>query len=36
MPLDLFSPQVATAAQHPIFKMMSEEIYGPERAVLSQ
>ncbi|QJQ02326.1 glycosaminoglycan attachment site [Herbaspirillum rubrisubalbicans Os34] len=35
MPIDLFSPQVAIAAQHPIFRMMTEEIYGPERAELS-
>lgn len=36
MPIDLFSSQVAIAAQHPIFRMITEEIYGPERAELSQ
>lgn len=36
MPIDLFTPQVNSDAQHTIFKMMSEEPYGPERAVLAQ
>lgn len=36
MPIDLFSPQVAVSAQHPIFHMMKGDRFGPERAVLSQ
>lgn len=36
MPIDLFTPQVATDVQHPIFQMMQADIYAPERAVLSQ
>ncbi len=36
MPIDLFSPQVAASAQHPLFQMMKGDHYNPERAVLPQ
>ncbi|MBV7549869.1 glycosaminoglycan attachment site [Pseudomonas sp. PDM26] len=36
MPIDLFSPQIAATDQHMIFQMISENSYGPERAVLTR
>lgn len=36
MPIDLFTHQVDADTHHPIFKMMNEAPYGPERAVLAQ
>lgn len=36
MPIDLFNPQTDKEQQHPIFQMMLQEQYGPERDVLCQ
>jgi hypothetical protein len=35
MTFDLFTPQVETARQHQVFRMLLDEQYAPERAVLN-
>lgn len=36
MPIDLFSLLIDARSQHAVFKMISEDSYAPERAVLAQ
>jgi hypothetical protein len=33
--MDLFTPQVPAARQHQVFKMLLQDLHGPERAVLT-